>query len=716
MTELSAHTPREGSDDFHCLREHLLAVAAQARNNANKFGFGDVGHALGLTHDLAKADPRFQAYLRNCHRGEPSTKCPHSAPGAVAVRGSLGPFALAILGHHGGLPDHADCRMRLESADETSVSWASNFLKEFDALPELKTQSPSWAQENLAGEMLIRMAFSCLVDADFLDTEAHFAPDRIDYRSSYPELVTYLKRLNDKLASFEGETGRVNEARAEILAGCRNAATKPRGTFRLTVPTGGGKTLSSLAFALGHIDAHKMDRVIVAIPYTSIIDQTAAVYKSALDEGFILEHHSSLNVDDSTEGQSELELRRRLSAENWDCPLIVTTTVQLFESLLHNKPSRCRKLHNIVNSVIILDEVQALPPKTLGPIFDVLNELVDHYGCSVVFSTATQLDYSKVEERLLKNAVEIVPEHQKHFENLKRVRYELPDGERTEAQVVDEILKHAQVLVVFNTKKDSLAIARRVPKDRNIIYLSTLLCGHHRKEVIKRVKRHLKEGEPVILISTQVVEAGVDLDFPVVMRDLGPLDRIIQVAGRCNREGKLPGPGRCILFRLEGGSKPSGAYRTAFNITESILQKYGTDLDSSEAMEEFSRDFFRFTETGSLHSDGDRADIQKLRQELAFATVAESFKLIEENATPIVVQTYPTADVDSHIADWKFRPHGWFRRVAQYTVSVYERDLTRLLRDGLARLHESGAYIYSGPYDRTFGIGSDLSDPADLVH
>lgn len=711
-TEVYAHTPSTDGGAWHGLVTHLVSVAEKASAAGAKFGAADICAQLGLAHDLGKADPRFQAYLRTCAEGRPSGACPHSAPSAAAVFRHLRLLVLPILGHHAGMPDKADVKRLLQNADPQSTKCAEEFASTI--YPNVKVEPLAWANNDLSAEMLIRMCFSCLVDADYLDTAAHFSRIEEVLRGGYPEIAKYCEKLERHLAKFEGETGRVNQVRAEILADCREASPKPKGAFRLTVPTGGGKTLSGLSFALNHAVHHKMDRVIVSIPYTSIIDQTAAVYGEVLGKENVLEHHSSVDLDEDENGQTDRDLRRRLTIQNWDCPLVVTTTVQLFESLLHNKPSRCRKLHNIANSVLLLDEVQALPPKHLGAILDVLNELVEHYGCTVVFCTATQLDYSTVDDRLLATSTEIVPDYLRHFEDLKRVAYQVEQETWSVERIVEALQHERQALAVFNTRKDALAIAKRCDP-AHLLHLSTLMCPDHRKRVLKNVRDLLNENQPIRLISTQVVEAGVDLDFPVVFRDLGPLDRIIQVAGRCNREGKLTGLGRCVVFQLEDGSSPKGPYQTAIEITRTLLNEPGAELDSPEVLKSYSRDLFPCTETGSLNSPNDRAEIQKLRRELAYQTVANTFKMIEQATTPLIVESYPFADLSSLIAEWGFRPGGWFRRISQYAVNVYANDLSRLSQQGHVRQHESGAWLYSGPYDKVFGISPDFSDPADLI-
>ncbi len=633
----------------------------------------------------------------------------------MAAYGRLGPLSLAIAGHHAGIPNATEYPSIKANADPDTVEAARVWLAANGWPREGHVEVDPRFSSPLSAEMLVRMAFSCLVDADYLDTEAHFEPGAGGRRGAYQPLSWYRDRLDEELARFRAPETPVNFARAEILAACRDAAEQPPGVFRLTVPTGGGKTLSGLEFALEHTVRHGHRRVIVAIPYTSIIDQTASVYGGVFGPDALVEHHSAVDWDDVGEGQDGATWRRKLATENWDCPLVVTTTVQLFESLLANKPSRCRKLHNVAGSVIIVDEVQALPAKHLGPVLDVLYELVAHYGCSVVLSTATQPDYSPVEPRLESQATEIVPEYARHFETLKRVRYEVVEQPWSLAEVAERVRSESQCLVVLNSRKDALALAREVGESEGLYHLSTLLCGHHRKQVIADVVARLKAKEPVRLVSTQVVEAGVDLDFPVVFRAIGPLDRIVQAAGRCNREGRLAEPGVCTLFRLAEGRAPKGEYATATSKTETFLRERPGTIADPETMKTYTRELYALIETGSTEDGANRASIQQARKELAFKKVAETFRMIDQDTVPVIVERYKRENVPEVVATWHDRPGGWFRRVGPFTVSVYRHELQRLERDDHVRPHESGAWVYSGPYDDTFGLTPDLTDPADLV-
>lgn len=705
MTNLFAHTPASGSQVFHDLGEHLAGVADRASELASKFGAGEIGSALGLIHDLAKADPRFQLYLQECFEGKKGKSCPHATPSAAAAKHILGLFVIPVIGHHAGMPNACELREKLDNVDNRSVEAANELMKSFDLPKSLQSSTPEWALKNpIAAEMLTRMAFSALVDADYLDTENHFSPNTQELRGNYPSLAEYQDTLSVNLAQFANKPGHVNKIRAEILVSCKKAATNPKGGFRLTVPTGGGKTFSGLAFALDHAIANKMDRVIFAIPFTSIIEQTAEIYQSVFGHENVLEHHSAVEIADD-EGQSESEVRRRLAAENWDCPLVVTTTVQLFESLLSNRPSRCRKLHNIANSVIVLDEVQSLPPERLKPILDVLHELVAHYGCSVVFCTATQPDYSNVDDRLWREAIELVPNYEDHFAALKRVSLQVCEEIWSNQRVAEEIESSDQVLAIFNSKKDAEEMARRCSHLGGIYHLSTLMCADHRRRTLAQVREHLDNGQPVRLISTQVVEAGVDVDFPFVMRHRGPLSSIVQAAGRCNREGRLAS-GTCLVFSMEDSTAPKGTYGTATAKTDIILQEY-IDPMSPEAMGHYFRDFLQLTKTD--------LGIQEMRRALAFADVAKAFQMIDDDTQPVIIENYPFFDVGKLLAMDYLPPRLWFRRLAPFTVQIRRSTLDRLVKAGQVRMHDLGAWIYSGPYDRLIGFSPDLLDSTDLV-
>ncbi|HCE00973.1 MAG TPA: CRISPR-associated helicase/endonuclease Cas3 [Armatimonadetes bacterium] len=714
LDALSAHTPTEESDRWHSLVEHLRSVAQLAEEFGSKFGLGPVCSVLGLVHDAGKADPRFQTYLRQSHEGASAKSVPHAWPSAKALDRRLGGFALAVAGHHAGLPDADAWRTKAE-IDPQTRDHAQKVVQRL--VPSEPPKVPERLQRDaLAAEMAVRMAFSALVDADRLDTERHCSPSSSELRGAYPSVSWYAERIREFWASFQAPDTPVNRIRAEILACCREAAASALGAFRLTVPTGGGKTLAGLTFSLEHAQRHGLDRVIAVAPYTSILDQTAQVYGSIFGEDRLLEHYSASPQDAEDEDQSQAAVRKRLGAENWDCPLVLTTTVQLFESLFSNRPGQCRKLHNVARSVILIDEVQTLPSRLLGPILDGLRELVENYGCTVVFCTATQPDYSQVDSRLVQSAREIVPQYEDHFERLRRVEYQIIQDELSTEELAGRALENHSSLIVVNRRKDAIrvldALRAAEPSGVLLAHLSTLMCPAHRREVLRNVRRALQAGERVCLVSTQVVEAGVDLDFPVVYRDLGPLDRIIQVAGRCNREGRLD-KGVCWVFRLQEGGTPKGDYALATQITENLLLRRGLSPDDPQTMLAFWREWYGHTETGSLEKEHDRAEIQKLRSELKFESVARNFRMIDQDTESVlIVERTPDGLLDA----WRFLPpRKWFRRIAPFSVDVFRHEMRKLQDSGHVLRHDSGVWLYVGPYDELTGVHPELPDVADLV-
>ena len=481
---------------------------------------------------------------------------------------------MAAQGHHGGLrarEGSAGLRAWLSerAADAGTVQSLARAPAEVTHLQPCKpVDLPNWIDDPLAAETFVRLMFSTLVDADFLDTEEHFDPAASGMRGTALALPELWRRFEINHATMPAGLGPVADVRADVYKACLAAADEPSGLFRLTVPTGGGKTLSAMAFALRHAISHSLDRVIVAVPFLTITEQTADAYRWAFgpldgDELTVLEHHSGVvEQPDDAGDQDSSQVRRRLATENWDAPIVVTTTIQLFESLFSAHPGRCRKLHRLARSVIVLDEAQALPPHLLTPILDAVTELVRHYGATVVLSTATQPAFEAIPVFRRLQACEIVPNPERHFAALRRVRFEWPTEPWPWAEVARRMMEAPQALAVVNSKADALDLLDTLD-DPDTMHLSTLLCGAHRRAVIAEVRRRLGAGEPCRLVSTQVVEAGVDLDFPLVLRARGPLDSIIQAAGRCNREGRLVS-GSVVVFRPEAGHLPAGWYSDGY--------------------------------------------------------------------------------------------------------------------------------------------------------
>lgn len=615
-TTYCAHIDSE-TGRLQLLKEHLEEVAHQAAQFAAEFDSKDWGYIAGLFHDLGKYDQSWQDYLKyetGYDTSRKGKKGQHSLPGALALvqktqkagfpRGMQLLLAYVVAGHHAGLADWSlkggTLQQRLyeeginQSLRGTPLCRAL-MAQEAQELYEyrLPTQFPLVRREQLESIPLwIRMIFSCVVDADSLNTEKFEASSTASLREGFDTISV----LSEKLDSFLSEKAHasaptpLNMRRQEILSNCQEAALWLPGFFSLTVPTGGGKTLSSLSFGLRHAKKFGKKRVIVGIPFTSIIEQTALVYKygtddlDEIDEGAtllgaknVIEHHGSFVIDDE---ESEEYLRHRLITENWDAPLIVTTNVQLFESLHSCRRSQCRKLHNIANSVIILDEAQSLPGEYLQPILETLKLLVRDFNVTVVFSTATQPAFEGEIGSApqgfggIEGVREIISNPHDLAASLSRTIIEIDDASSkldSWDELADKLVGYHQVLCIVNTRADCLDLYHAMPSE-NTWYLSGLMCPEERTVYISDIKKNLRAGKPVRVISTQLIEAGVDIDFPVVFRALTGLDSIVQSAGRCNREGRAEKKGNVFVFwPPEQASKLRGSLRRAADSTISLM-------------------------------------------------------------------------------------------------------------------------------------------------
>ena len=633
--------------------------------------FAALAVCAGRWHDLGKFSDAFQRYLLQAggdsHEGETRNKVDHSSAGAQHAMDTLPPpfntmAAYAIAGHHAGLLDgrHDQRACLIARLKKTDLpAWR-------DAAPETLLRAPKLAQPMTGLQastkvkpafqlgFAARMLFSCLVDADFLATESFMNPEqaaqrpsgRMDFRSLDEHLTRHLD------GRFGTAWGEVAEARAEVLAACREKAQGKPGLYTLSVPTGGGKTLSSLAFALRHCALNDLHRVIYAIPFTSIIEQTAEAFRDVFEDypadadGLILEHHSNFDPDKET-------TRSRLASENWDAPLIVTTNVQLFESLFANKPSRCRKLHHIAGSVIILDEAQTLPVTLLKPCLQALQLLVEQYGCTIVLCTATQpaITYREKEFEIgLPEPIPIIDDAPALYRRLKRV--EMRDaGTLSCAALAERMAESAQGLAIVNTRRHA-ANLYQVLKQRTggegCFHLSAAMTPEHRSRRLVEIRRYLKEGRPCRVIATQLIEAGVDVDFPVVWRAQAGLDAVAQAAGRCNREGKREHASTWI-FRPEeeAFARLFGTIRTGANAASQVIgSARHDDLLRLEAIEHYFRfHYWQHQQDWDRYGicDAFRIGDKQLPLDCDFATVAERFRFIADTQRPVVVGWDETA-------------------------------------------------------------------------
>ena len=723
---LYAHSANDRGER-QLLVDHLRNVAGLARHLASPFGGGDFAFLAGLWHDVGKADPMWQCRLIECEKGERERiGLDHKCAGALLAEEAGQPMVgLLIHAHHGGLRDrYNDFVPWLQEARQLpgpqkalkTLRTAMVGLTGHDA-PKLPVHV---TKDALSADIFLRLAYSALVDADSLDTEAHMLGSAPPEHGRDVTLADLWSRYGAFLVE-ESPTpeSTVNRVRQEVYEACLEAATKSRGIFRLTVPTGGGKTRSAMAFALRHGIEHGLSRVIVAVPFTTITQQTAKVYRDIFgDERVVLEHHSAAvegagKTSDDEDSFAPEAVWQRLAAENWDAPVVVTTTVQLFESLFSNRRGKTRKLHNLAGSVIILDEAQALPSGLLSPILDGIRQLTENFGASVVLSTATQPAFELIREFHEVEAREIVSEHARHFELLKRVEYEWRTDEPKQWLEVAAWMRGEQsALAIVNTKRHAMELLDAL-HDPTVLHLSTLLCGAHRSEVLEEIRRRLATEEPCQVVSTQVVEAGVDLDFATVFRAEAPLDAIIQAAGRCNREGKLEGYGRVVVFASQDGKVPPGVYRSGRDIARVVRQLPNFDPNDPAVV----RQYFELLFGAAV--DADLKKIQRSRKALDFPAVADKFRMIDEDTCDVIVD-YPEADrpkIERLVGQLRERERPArevLRDLQTHTVSLHRREYERLkgrgLIEGIETIRNMGRW--NGVYDSIRGIVE--ADP-DLI-
>jgi CRISPR-associated endonuclease/helicase Cas3 len=615
------------------LSAHLNNVSNLASHFAEAFGAGREGALLGLCHDLGKYSREFQEKLRAADK---SRMVDHATAGAreIARNGEtyVRTLAYATIGHHSGMPDTGSAVRGFECRMNKTIPEYNNTEINIDfGLPQPKIK------DMFSLQFRLRMLFSCLVDADRLDAGQKEASAR------------GLKGFLDKIPRFDDDS-EINKRRGEIRRQCLDAAEMEPGIYTLTAPTGSGKTISSLAFALKHAERHGLRRVIYAIPYTSIIEQTSKTFKSIFDDDAVLEHHSNYAFEDKAANSSDDREEHELHTENWDAPIVVTTNVQFFESLFSNRPGRCRKIHNISKSVVILDEAQMLPVPFLAPCRRALSELAENYGCTVVLMSATQPPNFPEAAEIIKNHAEI----EKSFSRTEIIRL----GKKSDDEILPELAKERQALVIVNTKAHARALCEKLGP--GTCCLTTNLCPKHRTKILEEVKRKLKAGDPVKVVSTQLVEAGVDIDFPAVWRAACGLDSLAQAAGRCNREGKLEKPGRVHSFES----------------TEEKLRGYLQRTAVQGGLALNLADYFRRL---YANEDNDTKNIIGLLEKTAmfFETVSDLFKLIEDDGVPVIVPF--DEEAERLIEKLSFAPSKeTLRKLRPYTVNVQREAFPRL--------------------------------------
>ena len=687
--EFVTHRREDGT--FQPLKEHIENVGERAAQFAAAFDAAEHGREAGLLHDIGKYSSKGQKRQRD---PEHTAKVDHSSAGAQEAFRRKDPMAaFAVAGHHGGLPDmggksaaddgtlFARLNKTLSGGDDPSA-WKQEIV--LNGAPSM----PEWAEKCRDGRvqaMYTRMLFSCLVDADFLDTEN--ALQGPQPRGGYAPLAALWEKLQGHVAPWLKEPKtELCAKRNDILRRCLQGGEEEKGLFTLTVPTGGGKTVSSLAFALSHAVRHGMERIIYVIPYTSIIEQNAKVFAEILGPENVLEHHSQTELaDEKGDSETPEARRRRLACENWDAPVIVTTAVQFFESLYASKTSRCRKLHNLADSVVIFDEAQTLPVPFLKPCVSAIGELVRHYGTTAILCTATQPELGRLFNELAPELSirEIAPKPDELFDFFRRVSFQ-QEGQLANEELAARMTETERVLCIVNTRKRAREIFQLLPEEGRF-HLSTLMTPQDRKRVLDAVRERLKERKPCRVVATSLVEAGVDVDFPTVWREVAGLDSILQAAGRCNREGKNPAEESIVhVFRSDG--KIPSMIKTNVAAAESVLHQF-EEINNRSAIHAYFQTLLWAKGDAAL----DEKNILQSESSFTFRETAERFHLIDANTVTIYIPAKADAADIQAMRDGQFSK-ALLRRLSKGAVNLYAQECSKLAEGGVVELHADDGY------------------------
>ncbi|MDR1134922.1 MAG: CRISPR-associated helicase Cas3' [Clostridiales Family XIII bacterium] len=712
----------QGEWEEQSLLDHLEGTGKLCREFASAFGGGDLGELLGQAHDIGKYSVNFNRRILGGKE-----RVDHSTAGGQVVDERMGCtlFSYAIFGHHGGLqnggskyddPDagtwHARLKKKLNGDDDFSAYESELKLTHLAAEPELYSNVPGFSIS-----FLVRMLFSCLVDADFLDTEAFMSANAVK-RGGYDDvgiLLARLERYKEGRFKTSDEISEIDKKRNEIFQNCREKALGESGLYSLTVPTGGGKTLASLIFALRHAKERGKRRVIYVIPYTNIIEQTGKVFAAALGKGNVVEHHYNINYDNKNPEQS----RKYLSTENWDAPVIVTTSVQFFESLFAARTSSCRKLHNIAESVIVFDEAQMLPIPYLKPCVSSIVELVLNYRCTALLCTATQPTLDKFIPRELLERIEICEEPEALNAFFKRVSIEVIENPLDDETLASRLKEHERVLCIVNTRKQAQKLYSMI-EGENCFHLSTLMPPVLRRWVLRKVRLLLKHEKPCRLIATSLVEAGVDVDFPVVYRAAAGLDSIIQAAGRCNREGHgSRDASKVYVFTPDSSYSIPASQRRPIDVFRSIAKEHEGDITSLSAIRAYFEVLYHI-EGDDDHSNG--LDKKKILQRFndgvsghsfPFKDIAEEFQLIEEKTYIVLIPFGYGRRIEAALRCGE-RSRTLMRVLGRYSVNVRERHCNALLQSGsiehLDEKADEGIYVLldENKFDVNTGVALDI--------
>lgn len=709
----------KNENEVQLLRKHLENTGNLASSFAQKFNAEELAYICGILHDIGKYSKEFQNRINGS-----KIKVDHSTAGAQLAKEKYEQIWMilgyAIMGHHGGIPN---CGNKIDN-DESSTLYgrSKKEIKDYSAyasemeMPVLNVSKIKKLNKSVdryfSLYLLIKMIHSTLVDADFIDTRNFMQGKTHNEFDSIEEL---LELLNKYIINMKASDTELNIKRKEIQNECKLAANNKPGIFSLTVPTGGGKTISSLVFALNHAKTNNLDRVIYVVPYTSIIEQNAQIFKEILGEQNVLEHHSNFDFKSSSDqNENKLERIYKLSSENWDIPIIVTTNVQFFESFFSNKPSKCRKLHNISKSVIVLDEAQMIPLDYMKVCLDLLVDLPINFNSTVVMCTATQPEIKNILPAHIE-IKEICDNNKELYDFFKR-NYIEKIGKKNDDELVELLLKHESFLCIVNTRKDAFEMYKKIKSEcgneDDVYHLSTLMAPKDRKNVLGKIKQNLKNNLPCKVISTQLIEAGVDVDFPVVFRSMAGLDSIIQAAGRCNREGKL-NSGKVYVFEPEKTNIKNHTLQRSITCTNSIFREF-KDVLEIEAIKKYFEDLYELEGDGLDSYEIEKKIIESKQCNYNFADIANEFKLIDDNKNDLIIPFDEVGQTLVETLEKEIFINNTLRKLQTYTVSIYESEFMKLcgankikVVNGASVLSDLGMYKEDTGLDVSteFGIG-----------
>lgn len=672
-----AHKRIETDEQEQPLIEHLKNVSDLSEQFADCLNLSEYAKVIGMLHDIGKYSNRFQERIN----GDDKIKVDHSSCGMKeAFKHKLLIAAFCIAGHHGGIPDggsRGDCddnrtlKGRLIKNTEDYSAWVSEVNQNI-----IKTIQEPFTKDPIPYSFILRFLFSCLVDADYLDTE-HFMSSGSVVRQGGDELSYLLSLLNNHIAKWQSPTGKLNILRTQMLNECieigQNSNEK---LFTLTVPTGGGKTISSMAFALNYAVKHNKKRIIYVIPYTSIIEQNAGVFRKIFGIKNLLENHSNINFDNYDD---ETKVQMMLASENWDSPIVVTTAVQFFESMFSNKPSKCRKIHNIADSVVIFDEAQMLPLDYLLPCATAIRQLAENYNSAVVLCTATQPNFQSI-LNLTDNKgsnlelTEICKSAENLTDDFKRVNFKY-EGKLEDDEIALELKQCNQVLCIVNKKAHAQKIYSMLGKSEENFHLSTYMYPAHRQKVLEEIKKSLDENKPCRVVSTSLIEAGVDIDFPTVYRAISGIDSILQAGGRCNRENKRDSSESVVhIFNTD---EVLSYQQTNTDAAMEVIKKYGDKIYLPEAIKMYFDNLYYYRDIDKTHKVFDKKEIIKGLTDLEFDSVAKKFKMIENDTKAIYICTEENKMLIDDLRHGKYSKE-LFRNLQQYVVNLYTQDFNKL--------------------------------------